>query len=398
LLAKAPADNPGYLVLNPCSFTRRVALELTDFPDVLPVGGPIKACQVDAGKAKIVVEVPALGFAWFPRKAGQAAAPPASRMRLADSRAVRNEFFEAEIDPATGGLRTIRDQRTRANRLGQQLVYQPGSFMQAGEIRVTSTGPALGEIFTEGAIFDDQHQVLATFRQRFRAWLGRPLLEMRIEIRPAKPPEGYPWHAYYGARFAWRDERASLIRGVNGLGALTSHNRPTTPDYLELRDGAHRTAIFPGGLPFHQRHGARMLDVILLTEGETAQSFDVALGLDREQPAQTALGLTTPVPVVPTTAGPPHVGASGWLFHVDAAHLLLSSLRPDPEGAHALLARFQECTGYGGQVEFRCVRDPQRAVLLDGRGNTLMEANVQGDAVLFEVAPNDLAMLRVEFP
>ncbi|HEY1860996.1 MAG TPA: hypothetical protein VGG61_11605, partial [Gemmataceae bacterium] len=369
LLANAAPDNPGYLVLNPCSFTRRVALELNDFPDLLPLSGPIKASQVESGKAKLVVEVPGLGFAWFPRKANSAATPPAARMRLADSRAVRNEFFEAEIDPATGGLRAIRDQRTRTGRLGQQLVYQPGSFMQAAEVRVTSSGPALGEIITEGAIFDDQHQVLARFRQRFRAWIGRPLLEMRIEIRPTKPPEGYPWHAYFGARFAWRDERASLIRGVNGMGSLTSHNRPMTPDFLELRDGAFRTAIFPGGLPFHQRHGARMLDVILLAEGETAQSFDLAIGLDREQPAQTALGLATPVPLIATTAGPPHVGASGWLFHVDAAHLLLHSLRPAPDGAHAILARFQECTGHGSQVGFRCARDPQRAVMTDVRGN-----------------------------
>jgi hypothetical protein len=398
LLARATGGNAGYLVLNPCGFTRRVALELDDIADLLPLGGPIKASQIDAGKAKLVVEVPGLGFAWLPRKSVPSGPPPAARMRLADSRAVRNEFFEAEIDPTTGGLRAVRDHRSRTSRMGQQLVYQPGSFMQAAEVRVTSTGPALGEVFTEGALFDEQHQVLATFRQRFRAWLGRPLLELRIEIRPTKPTEGYPWHAYYGARFAWRDERALLIRGVNGSGTLTSHNRPVTPDFLELRDGAFRTAIFPAGLPFHQRHAGRMVDVILLTEGETAPSFDLALGLDREQPAQTALGLATPVPVVPTTNGPPHIGSAGWLFHVNAPNLLLNSLRPAGPGAHAVLARFQECSGHGGQVEFRCVHDPQRATTLDMRGNALMDATVQGDAVLFETLPNDLMTLRVEFP
>jgi hypothetical protein len=398
LLARAPGEQPGYLVLNPCSFARRVALELTDIDAVLPVGGPIKASQLDAGKTKLVVEVPALGFAWFPRQAAASDPPPPARMRLADSRAVRNEFFEAEIDPATGGLRAIRDHRSRTSRMGQQLVYQPGSFMQAAEVRVTSTGPALGEVYSEGALFDEQHQVLATFRQRFRAWLGRPLLELRVEIRPTKPVEGYPWHAYFGARFAWRDERALLIRGVNGSGSPTSHNRPVTPDFLELRDGAFKTAIFPGGLPFHQRHGGRMVDVILLTEGETAPSFDLALGLDRDQPLQTALGLATPVPLVPTTTGPPHVGSAGWLFHVSAPNLLLSSLRPAGGGLHALLARFQECSGHGGQVEFRCVRDPQQGATLDLCGNKLIDATVRGDAVLFEALPNDLMMLRVEFP
>ena len=41
---------------------------------------------------------------------------------------------------------------------------------------------------------------------------------MRIEIFPEHQPRGYPWHAYYGARFAWRDERCTLLRGVNGMG------------------------------------------------------------------------------------------------------------------------------------------------------------------------------------
>ena len=172
-------------------------------------------------------------------------------MRLADERSVRNEFFEAEIDPTTGGLRAIRDQRTRINRLGQQLVFNPGSTMRASEVKVTSAGPALGEIVSEGVLLGEQQQVLATFRQRFRAWLGRPLLELRIEIYPEQPPTGYPWHAYYGARFAWRDERAMLLRGVNGTGYITSHTRPETPDYLELRAGRQSTSIFPGGLPFH---------------------------------------------------------------------------------------------------------------------------------------------------
>ena len=83
-----------------------------------------------------VAIVPALGFAWFPR-VGQAGTPPApSRMRLADRQTVRNEFFEAEVDLQTGGLRAIRDYRTRINRLGQQLVFNPGSTMRAREVKV----------------------------------------------------------------------------------------------------------------------------------------------------------------------------------------------------------------------------------------------------------------------
>jgi hypothetical protein len=112
---------------------------------------------------------------------------------------------------------------------------------------------------------------------------------------------------------------------------------------------------------------------------------------------QTALGLATPVPVVAVDRGPPHVGATGWLFHLDAANLVLSGMRPAPEGADAVIARLLECAGTNVYAELRCVRDPQRAMLLDARGESQMELSVSGDAALFEIGQNDLAHVRVEF-
>src|SRR5207248_5814247 len=105
------------------------------------------------------------------------------------------------------------------------------------------------------------------------AWIGRPVLDLHIEIEPVAPPQGYPWHSYYGARFAWREERSVLLRGSNGSPHPTTHPRPETPDFLELRSGQQNTVILPGGLPFHQRQGTRMLDVMLICEGETARTF-----------------------------------------------------------------------------------------------------------------------------
>src|SRR4029077_17460652 len=74
----------------------------------------------------------------------------------------------------------------------------------------------------------------------------------------------------------------------------------------------------------------RMLDIILQPEGEQATTFDLGIALDRDMPMQTALGFASPVAMVPTTKGPPHVGASGWLFHLDAPNLLLTRLMPGP--------------------------------------------------------------------
>src|SRR5204862_2854947 len=122
LLARAQGSQPGYLLLNPCGFTRRLALEVEGRGMPIAVADPVKACQVEGKKLYVVAEVPPLGFAWFPQAGPPGTPMPPIRMRLADERTVRNEFFEAEIDPATGGLRAIRDHKSMLNRLAQRLI------------------------------------------------------------------------------------------------------------------------------------------------------------------------------------------------------------------------------------------------------------------------------------
>lgn len=399
LLRQSQETQPGLLLLNSCGFARRVALERDDFKDVAMTDGPIKAAQRDAdGKVRLVADVPALGFAWLPRAAQNhsLAIPARKEMKLADSNVVRNEFFEAEIDPKSGGLRAFRDLKTRENRIGQQLVFQPGSTMTAKSLQVTASGPAMGEIVAEGALRDEHQNVLSTFRQRYRAWVGRPILEMKIELFPEREPTGSPWHAYFGARFAWRDERATLLRGNCNLGSLTTHTRPVTPEFLELRSGKFKTLILPQGLPFHQRHAGRMLDVILIPPGETARSFSLALSFDREYPAQTAWGLNSPIAAIPVDRGPPAAGATGWLAHLDSPNLLLHNLRPVGDQP-AIIARLQEISGFAGSASMRFARNPSAAEMLEPDGTTMMPLTLEGDAVQFDYGANDLIDVRVEF-
>ena len=397
LQSRAAENQPGYLLLNPCSFPRRVALELDPIEGAFPVEGPVKAAQFDSDKLRVVVEVPGLGFAWIPRTGRPGTSVPKARLRTAEELTVRNEFFEAEVDKATGGLRFIRDLRTRAPRVAQQLVYNPGSKMEARSIRVTMAGAALGEIVSEGVILNEQNEEIATFRQRFRAWMSRPMLDIHIEIEPKLTPTGYPWHAYFGSRFAWRDDRAALMRGVNGASNQTTHTRPVSPDYLDIHLGRLSTLIFPGGMPFHQRHGTRMVDVILIPEKEAARSFDLGLAIDRDNPMQTAVGFVSPIAVVPTTKGPPHIGPSGWLFHVDTPNLVMTSLKPlDVEG-RSIQAHFLETTGFSGTAEFRCVRDPVSASILDGEGTPTITLPQVGDALRIDFSANDLLNVRVDF-
>jgi hypothetical protein len=396
LQIRAEENRPGYMLLNPCAFTRRVALEL-DVNGVLPVESFIKAAQFDTDKARVVVEVPPLGFAWVPSRGVPGTAPQRPRIRMADGNTVRNEYFEAEIDPATGGLKSFRDTRTRVPRLGMQLVYNPGSRTEGRSVKVTHSGSALGEVVSEGLIFNEQNEELALFRLRLRAWLSRPVLDLRIDIEPHHPPTGYPWHAYYGARFAWREDRSALLRGVNGMAMQTTHTRPVSPDFVEVRLGRSGTTILTGGLPFHQRQGSRMFDVILVPEGEQANFFELGLALDREYPMQAAVGMISPLAVVPTTKGPPHIGPTGWLFHVDSPNLLLINLRPVADASRGFIATFLETSGvHGGSAELRCVRDPAGAVLVDGDDQPTTGLTVVGDAVRLEFAAGELFRVRVD--
>ncbi|HKB01811.1 MAG TPA: hypothetical protein VKD90_06305 [Gemmataceae bacterium] len=397
LQLRAEADRPGFLLLNPCAFTRRIPLELEGFTGALPVEGFIKAAQFDDDRARLVVEVPPLGFAWLPAKGVPGAQPPRPRIRMADGFTVRNEYLEAEIDPATGGMKSFRDTRTRVPRVGMQLVYNPGSRTEGRSVKVTCSGAALGEIVSEGVIFNEQNEELATFRLRLRAWLSRPVLDVRIELEPRHPPAGYPWHAYYGARFAWRDDRAALLRGVNGLAMPTGHTRPVSPDFVEVKLGRPGTTILTGGLPFHQRQGQRMLDVILVPEGERAKVFDLGLALDRDYPMQAAVGMISPVAVVPTPKGPPHIGPTGWLFHVDSRNLLFINLRPAADGSRGFVVTFLETSGvHGGTAELRCVRDPVGAVMVDGDDHPTTGLTVVGDAIRLEFAAGELFRVKVD--
>jgi hypothetical protein len=362
--ARSADARPGVLVFNPFGVTRRVALEFDDWPGPVPVEGVVKASEYEGGVARVVVEVPGLGFAWVPR--GSAGVVTKPRIKTAEGNTVRNEFFEADLDPVTGGLRGLRDARTRVNRIAEVLVFNPGSKARAKGVRVSHAGAALGEVTSEGEIVSEHDAVLATFRQRIRAWVGRPALELRIEIRPTHQPSGYPWHAYYGARFAWRDERAALFRGVNGANAQTSYPRPVSPDYVEVRFGGQRTYLFNGGLPFVQRHGTRMLDVVLIPEGETETTFDLLLALDREQPMQTATGWAAPA-------------------------------SPGEGMGRAVLARFIETAGYGGAAELRFARDTDRGWLTDAAGVPTQELTLIGGGVPIEFSAGEVITVKAEW-
>ncbi len=205
LVNGADSSRPGYLLLNPCSFSQRVGANLLELGTPPTVKEPIQA----AVEKEVVVDLPGMGFAWIGPGEGtvpifvstkmglsplcsslgkkawlfgkkQPAMPP-----LAEENILRNEFFEVFFDPPTGAIRAIRDYRSRHPRLAQQIALRMPhageqdptselhySIMSAEEIRITSPGPLCGEIVSRGKIMDRQGRCLAGFQQTARAGAG----------------------------------------------------------------------------------------------------------------------------------------------------------------------------------------------------------------------------------
>jgi alpha-mannosidase len=426
-IPRGAASEQGILVTNPCSFARRILVELPPQSPVPEVAPPVVAAGADlplnsasgnaasensasggstsAVRVRAVVEVPPLGFAWVGPGATSLKRAKKQPPMATDDHVLRNDYLEAHINPATGALQSLRGFEHRRTVVSQQLALRtpgprqaPGeayrdpdeaaiySVMAADAVEVVAAGPVVGEIVSRGRLVDHQGRRLATFRQTFRIVRAIPQLYLTIEIEPEEQPRGDPWNSYYASRLAWADETAELFRTCGLVRQRTSATRIESPHYLDLDLSQGMVTLLTGGLPYHRRSGSRMLDTLLITRGETARRFDLAIALGLKQPLAASLDLLTPA-AVDTTRGPaPAVGAASWLFHIDAKGIVATDWAPVVEGGVAVgfRVRMLETLGRPTQARVFAFRAIQTAIELDFQGNSLGELSVSAGAVVVE--------------
>ncbi len=420
----------GYLVVNPLSFARRVGVEVSRLAALPAVTAPVVAAGADGQRKFAVVDVPPMGFAWI-----EAAhrSPPATRAKpIAAENVLRNEFFEVIVSRSTGGIQSLYDFNRRGNRLSQQLAFRmpsppaaPGepsrdpdaaarySTMRAESVEISAASTAFGQITSRGSLVDDAGRALATFRQSVDVWAGSRLVRLAIEIDPLEEPRADPWNSYYAARFAWPDEAATLARGV-ALGRQTTESgRLEAPEYIEIEDAGGTVTIFSGGLPYHRRSDPRMLDTLLVTRGESARRFELAIGVGVAQPAASALDVIAP-PAVLFDEGPALANRSGWLFHVDARNVVATHWSPlfeeaepaesaeagqaaAPRVASGFRVRLLETAGRGGRVALRAFRTLAVARQVDFLGQTIVESKVEHDRIMLDFAAYEWIELEALF-
>ncbi len=340
----------GFLVVNPQSFGRRIGVDVSRLKALPVVAGAVVAAGADGQRKFAVVDVPSMGFAWVE---AAASSPATSRAKpIAAENVLRNEFFEVIVSRSSGGIQSLYDFNRRGNQLSQQLAFRlpappaaPGepwrdpdaaarySTMRAESVEITAASTAFGQITSRGTLVDDGGRTLAVFRQTIDVWAGSRLVRLAIELEPQEEPRADPWNSYYAARFAWPDETADLYRGVALGRQKTESGRLEAPEYIEIEDAGGTVTLFAGGLPYHRRSDPRMLDTLLVTRGESARRFELAIGVDVAQPAAAALELIAPA-VVRFDEGPAPVHRSGWLFHLNAKNVVAthwSALHDEPE-------------------------------------------------------------------
>ena len=447
-------SRPGWLCINTLSFPRRVVVDLgsdnESEPTKVPANeGPVKSVQFDGKRRQALVEIPAAGFAWIPD--GESSTD-SSKGLLAEGLRLQNEFFEVYVNETTGGLQRLKNHGRSPNRLSQQLAFRFAreltlkrqnadgeiieertfySEMRCHNVEVTCSGPSCGEIVTTGEIIDPSNQaVLSGFRQTFRVWRGRPFLELEFELVDIqKKPEGDPWGCFYGARFAWNDGTAAISHSVLGAARPIEMQRIETLDYIEIASEEARTTILPMGMPFHRKTGPRMIDSLLVAEGETERKFKFVIAVDQNYPMQAARDALNPVVPIRTQTGPPRAGQTGWFYNIDsrciqvsrvlglmAEPLTIDSESEDSDEHHhsdhrrpveltqsdipagtGFALRLQETEGQYQNANVEFFRAPSSARLRDFRGQTIVQLPIEGDGVRVDLSPFTIADLEVRF-
>lgn len=396
----------GFLVLNPLPYVRRIGAEIPGLAQTSTIAKPLYAAGEAAGRQHVVVDVPPLGFVYLPQP--KSSAKSKDRLLVEDN-VLRNEYFEAVINPITGALSAVREYNSRGNRLSQQLALRtPGPRGKPGDVyrdpdetavysvpaadKVTTTiaTAALGEVVVQGRLMDLSGRKLAGYQQTFRIWRGVRVLEIEIELDPLDEPKADPWNSYYCCRWAWADPSAELFRTVNLTRQSCGIKRFEAPNYVELLDGKHSTTILTGGLPFHRRHEDRMFDTLLLTRGERGRKFRVGIGIDLTHPLQAATAFQTPTLVVPT-ACPPASGTFGWLLQAETKNIAATHWSAVTEGStvKGFRVRLLETEGRGANFKLSAFRQIRAARRIGPDGAVQGDLPIEGGAVRISLAGHE---------
>ena len=426
LLNGDAADVSGICLINALPWKRKI---LVPWPKDLQPPAETKAVvetREQNEQLHLLTHVPACGFTWLTEHGPSPAvrSVPAKGKPLAEGMLLRNEFYEVQLSESTGGISSVTFHNQRENRVSQQTAFRyensktitidEESFTTSYatpklvDSRILATGPATAAVETTCEIHDvDSSEVLARFRQTVS--LERSSTRLRVQIdfdEVARPPVGNPWMTYFASRFAWDNEAAAITRSVLGQARGFRMERFESPDYVEVADSDSRLVIVPHGRPYHRRSGHRMLDSLLLVEGEPERHFEFTLDFNHPYPMRVASEALSPVLHQSTSQKRPAKADSSWVLGLSAKNITIARTQVDrddsgksdtDDGGTRLRLLLEETEGRGTRCAIHTARKPKLARLRRPNGEMVQELTVSDAGVAVEFTRFQIKEVELTF-
>ncbi|MFN9720601.1 MAG: hypothetical protein ACK58L_18030, partial [Planctomycetota bacterium] len=407
-LPSRESSDRGLLIVNSIPFARTTAVDWPSGWRMPMVSKTIELFETAETYQRMLVRLPPGGFVWLSesndRTKIHASLPRvASEPPLAEPLILRNRHFEVTLSDRTGGIQSIVYHGKRGNRLAQQVCFRfereqtlpddgSGEVRKALyaiprliEHRVCESGTVFAAVETVTQLLSPTDQsVMAVVRQVTSVDRASQRVEVRISFEEIRNTvKGNPWLTYFGSRFAWDNEAATVTRAVMGQAAGFRAERFESPDYVEISDDQHRAMICCLGRPYHRRSGPRMLDSLLIVEGETSRSFRFVLEFDQMYPLRTSTDLLTP-PLIQQVAGRSPLMDSSWILGLSVRNVDLVRAEASPmtgDSPAELRLILQETEGVGCQCLIRTAAKISAAFAVSGDGQERFTLHVTEQGV-----------------
>ena len=332
----------------------------------------IEAMQTANDSRKLLVALPPGGFAWLVESTDDSSnlatatrplhpqtRPARGDRPLAEPLVLRNRHFEVSLSERTGGIASVAFHGRRGNRMSQQVCFRyereqslphadgedaPQKTAYADCVLVSHSIIESGSVFARVRTTSElrspvDDSLLAVVTQHTSLNRMQPRIHVALTFdRVDMQPKGNPWLCYFGCRFAWDNEAAAITRSVLGHAAGFRSERLESPDYIEVSHDDQRLCIVPHGRPYHRRSGPRMIDSLLIVEGERSREFQFTLDFDQPFPLRTARDAMTPTGTIATSGRVPSKVSSGWILGLSARNVELVDAFPESTIAQSLSA------------------------------------------------------------
>ncbi len=334
---------------------------------------------------------------------------------VVDGIRLQNPWFYVDLNPQTGGIGGICFHARRGAIVSQQLAIRSTSGpvsrkgtaearysqMAATRIGVLSENSEQATLESTGQLVLEGRGV-GTFRQLTHLSRHEPLVKLEIEVELAEPVTGPPWQNYLCNRIAWNDDANAIDYWSFGTRTQTWLNRITAPVALQIEQLSANVALFPCGLPFHQRVGYRQLDTLLAVQGETARNWQLGLGVNVDYPLNAAMSLMAPLIELPASSWPANREKSGWLFHLNCKNVAVLDWPGNPgvgeegkSGERSLQLLVRETEGRPAQVRLDCFRPIKQGWLCLADSTRKQDLTVVDGSATWELVAHQTAIVEL---